>query len=176
MKAPMSVQYLAYLVVGVLNQASWSDGNMDTGFYPGSGPLDGGKTLCPARLILMIWVVQEQIYHEIKEAKPQKLAYGMIVVYGVDCLRTTTLRFIQTPDRVRVTQSRLQWQEILNIRIAKLAFHAKESPIRTRDEVFNLVSSQSRSPAEGIVRLPEHPLIQDSLTIRSWLTYGGWRE
>ena len=26
-------------------------------------------------------------------------------------------------------------------RIAKLAFHAKESPIRTRDEVFNLVSS-----------------------------------
>ncbi|EMS60422.1 Calcium/calmodulin-dependent serine/threonine-protein kinase 1 [Triticum urartu] len=32
-------------------------------------------------------------------------------------------------------------KEILNIRIAKLAFHAKESPIRTRDEVFNLVSS-----------------------------------
>ena len=29
----------------------------------------------------------------------------------------------------------------LDIRIAKLAFHAKESPIRTRDEVFNLVSS-----------------------------------
>ena len=29
----------------------------------------------------------------------------------------------------------------LHIRIAKLAFHAKESPIRTRDEVFNLVSS-----------------------------------
>ena len=29
----------------------------------------------------------------------------------------------------------------LHIRIAKLAFHAKESPIRTRDEVINLVSS-----------------------------------
>ena len=29
----------------------------------------------------------------------------------------------------------------LHIRIAKLAFHAKESPIRTRYEVFNLVSS-----------------------------------
>ena len=29
----------------------------------------------------------------------------------------------------------------LHIRIAKLAFHTKESPIRTRDEVFNLVSS-----------------------------------
>ena len=27
------------------------------------------------------------------------------------------------------------------IRIANIAFHAKESPIRTRDEVFNLVSS-----------------------------------
>ena len=36
----------------------------------------------PARLILMIWVVQELIYHEIKEAKPYKLAYGMIVVYS----------------------------------------------------------------------------------------------
>ena len=29
----------------------------------------------------------------------------------------------------------------LHIRIAKLAFHTKESPIRTQDEVFNLVSS-----------------------------------
>ena len=29
----------------------------------------------------------------------------------------------------------------LHIRIVKLAFHAKESPIQTRDEVFNLVSS-----------------------------------
>ena len=36
----------------------------------------------------------------------------------------------------------------LRIRIAKLASHAKESPIRTRDEVFNLVSSQSWSPAD----------------------------
>ena len=44
----------------------------------------------------------------------------------------------------------------IHIRIAKLAFHAKESPIRTRDEVFNLVSSQSRSPDNG-----------DSLAIRT---------
>ena len=36
----------------------------------------------------------------------------------------------------------------LHIRIAKLAFHAKESPIRTRDEVFNLVSSWSWSPVD----------------------------
>ena len=35
----------------------------------------------------------------------------------------------------------------LNIRIAKLAFHAKESPFRTRDEVFYLVSSYPNSPA-----------------------------
>ena len=40
----------------------------------------------------------------------------------------------------RVTQSRFTEEEIY-IRIAKLAFHAKESPIRTRDGVFNLVSS-----------------------------------
>ena len=43
-------------------------------------------------------------------------------------------------DRARVTQSRFIEKEI-HIRIAKLAFHAKESPIRTRDEVFCLVSS-----------------------------------
>ena len=37
----------------------------------------------------------------------------------------------------------------LHIRIAKLAFHAKENPILTRDEVFNLVSSLSNSPDEA---------------------------
>ena len=36
----------------------------------------------------------------------------------------------------------------LHIRIAKLAFHAKESPTRTRDEVFNLASSKSWSPVD----------------------------
>ena len=48
----------------------------------------------------------------------------------------------------------------LHIRIAKLAFHAKESPFRTRDEVFNLVSSQSNSPAKvysAAVRGPLNP-------------------
>ena len=40
----------------------------------------------------------------------------------------------------RVTQCRFTEKEIY-IRIAKLAFQAKESPIRTQDEVFNLVSS-----------------------------------
>ena len=38
-------------------------------FYPGLGPLDGGKTLL-LLIVLMIWVVQELIYHEIGEAKP----------------------------------------------------------------------------------------------------------
>ena len=48
----------------------------------------------------------------------------------------------------------------LHIRIAKLAFHAKESPIRTRDEVLTLVSSRSNSPAKGYnpaVRIPPNP-------------------
>ena len=44
-------------------------------------------------LFLMIWVVQELIYHEIREAKPYKLAYGMIVDVYV-FLWTKTLRFI----------------------------------------------------------------------------------
>ena len=38
--------------------------------YPGSGPLYGGNTLLPAWLILMIWVLQELIYHKIVMSKP----------------------------------------------------------------------------------------------------------
>ena len=45
------------------------------------------------------------------------------------------------------TQSRLQRRKS-NIRIAKLVFHAKESPIRTQDEVLILVSSRPNSPAK----------------------------
>ena len=57
------------------------------------------------------------------------------------------------------TQSRLQRRKS-NIRIAKLVFHAKESPIRTWDEVSNLVSSRSNSPAKvysSAVRIPPNP-------------------
>ena len=36
---------------------------------------------------------------------------------------------------------RVGYKGDLHIQIAKLAFHAKESPTRTRDEAFNLVSS-----------------------------------
>ena len=48
----------------------------------------------------------------------------------------------------------------LHIRIAKLAFHAKESPTRTRDEVFYLVSSYPDSLAYAYspaVRGPLNP-------------------
>ena len=48
----------------------------------------------------------------------------------------------------------------LHIRIAKLAFHAKESSTRTRDEVFSLVSSRFNSPDvvhSPTVRIPPNP-------------------
>ena len=44
-------------------------GDREHNVYPGSGPLDGGKTLRPARLILMIMGLQELIYHKITMAK-----------------------------------------------------------------------------------------------------------
>ena len=47
-----------------------------------------------------------------------------------------------------------------NIQIAKLAFHAKESPIRTRVEVLSLVSSRFNSPDDvysPAVRIPSNP-------------------
>ena len=52
----------------------------------------------------------------------------------------------------------------LHIRIAKLAFHAKESPIRTREEVFVLYLHSPIVRTMLIVRLIEDPLIQDSLS------------
>ena len=48
----------------------------------------------------------------------------------------------------------------LHICIAKLAFHAKESPIRTRDDLY--LHSLGVRPMI-IVRLSGHPLVQDSL-------------
>ena len=55
----------------------------------------------------------------------------------------------------------------LYIRIAKLAFHAKESPIRTRDEVLSLVSSRSNSLAKvysPVVRIPPNPGLPHPIT------------
>ena len=51
----------------------------------------------------------------------------------------------------------------LHILTAKIAFHAKESPLRTRDEVFYLVFHSPTDRHTHIVRLSEDPLIQDSL-------------
>ena len=47
----------------------------------------------------------------------------------------------------------------LYIGITKLTFHAKESPIQTRDEVLSLVSSRSNSPTKvysPAVRIPPY--------------------
>ena len=84
----------------------------------------------------MIWVVQELIYHEIREAKPEKLAYGMIVVV----LRTKPSGLYRHRRGLGLHRVGYKGGD-LHIQIAKLAFHAKESPTRTREEVFNLVSS-----------------------------------
>ena len=57
------------------------------------------------------------------------------------------------------TQSLLQRRKT-NIWIAKLVFHAKESPIQTRDEVLSLAASWSNSPAKVYslaVRIPPYP-------------------
>ena len=72
------------------------------------------------------------------------------------------------------TQSRLQRRKS-NIRIAKLVFHAKESPIRTRDEVLSLVSSRSISPAKvysPAVRLRHNPGLPQSSSSASSLIKG----
>ena len=52
----------------------------------------------------------------------------------------------------------------LHIRIAKLAFHAKESPIRTRKKSSILYLHSPTVRPKYIVRLSEDPLIQDSLS------------
>ena len=48
-------------------------GDREHNVYPGSGPLDGGKTLRLSRLILMSMGLQEWIYHEIVMAKTLKV-------------------------------------------------------------------------------------------------------
>ena len=76
------------------------------------------------------------IYHEIVEAKPYKLAYGMIVVV----LRTKPSGLYRHRRGLGLHRVGYKGGD-RHIQIAKLAFHAKESPIQTRDEVFNFVSS-----------------------------------
>ena len=86
----------------------------------------------------MIWVVQEWIYHEIKEAKPYKLAYGMIVLlsYGLKPSGLYRHQIGLGLHRVGYNGRRSSYH------IAKLAFHAKESPIRhgTKSSILYLHS------------------------------------
>ena len=74
-----------------------------------------------------------------------------------DCLYGLTPPVYMDTEGTRVVQSRLQRKES-SYPNAKLAFHAKESPIRTRVRVFGLVSSQPISPAHvkqaGLPRTP----------------------
>ena len=64
----------------------------------------------------------------------------MIVVMDVPSYGLKPPVYIDTGEGYGYTESVTMVGD-LHIRIAKLAFHAKESPIRTRDRVFNLVSS-----------------------------------
>ena len=76
------------------------------------------------------------IHHKIVEAKPSKLAYGMIVVV----LRTKPSGLYRHRRGLGLHTVSYKGGD-LHIRVTKLAFHAEESPIRTRDGVFDLVSS-----------------------------------
>ena len=68
----------------------------------------------------------------------------MIVIVS-DLLRTNLSGLYRHPRGLGFTRSRLQGRTY-SIQIAKLVFHAKESPIRTRAGVLSLVSSRFNSP------------------------------
>src|SRR3954470_10072390 len=84
----------------------------------------------------------------------------MIVVV----LRTKTLRFIYTPERARVTQSRLQWEEIYISVLPSLPSTPRKVPSGhgTKSSILYLHSPRVRPKV--IVRLSGHPLIQDHLS------------
>ena len=81
----------------------------------------------------------------------------IVIVIG---LRRTNLSGLYRHRRgLGFTWSRLQGRKY-NIRITKLAFHAKESPIRTRAKVLSLVSSRFNIPDDvysPAVRIPPNP-------------------
>ena len=83
----------------------------------------------------------------------------MIMIVVIVPIRTKPSGLYRHRRGLGFTQSRLQRRKS-NIWIAKLVFHAKESPIRTRDGVLSLVSSRSNSPDEvysPAVRIPHNP-------------------
>ena len=83
----------------------------------------------------------------------------MMIMILIIPLRTNLSGLYRHRRGLGFTWSRLQGRKY-NIWIAKLVFHAKESPIRTRDGVLSLVSSRSNSPDEAYspaVRIPPNP-------------------
>ena len=83
----------------------------------------------------------------------------IMIVIVISLLRTNLSGLYRHRRGLGFTWSRLQGRKY-NIRIAKLAFHAKESPIRTRAEVLSLVSSRFNSPDvvhSPAVRIPPNP-------------------
>ena len=71
----------------------------------------------------------------------------IMIVIVIGLLRTNLSGLYRHRRGLGFTWSRLQGRKY-NFRIAKLVFHAKESPIRTRDGVLSLVSSCSNNPDE----------------------------
>ena len=128
-------------------------------FYPGSGPLDGGNTLLPVWLILMIWVLQELIYHEITEAKPQKLAYGMI---GVLVLRTKPSGLYRHRRGLGLHRAGYREGDLHpNHQVLPSTQRRVPSGHGTKSSILYLHSPTVRP--KHIVRLSGYPLIQDSL-------------
>ena len=94
----------------------------------------------------------------------------IMIVIVIGLLRTNLSGLYRHRRGLGFTRSRLQGRKY-NLRIAKLVFHAKESPFRTRDGVLGLVSSRSNSPDDAYspaVWIPPNPgLPQDPLNLAS---------
>jgi len=89
----------------------------------------------------------------------------IMIVIVIGLLRTNLSGLYKHRRGLGFTRSRLQGRKN-NIRIAKLVFHAKESPIRTHDGVSSLVSSRSNSPDEvysPAVQIPPNPRLPHGL-------------
>ena len=95
-----------------------------------------------------------------------------MIVIVIGLLRTILSGLYRHRRGLGFTWSRLQGRKY-NIRIAKLVFHAKESPIRTRAEVLSLVSSRFNSPDDvysPAVRIPPNPGLPHSSS-----GFPGWK-
>ena len=96
-----------------------------------------------------------------------------MIVIVIGLLRTNLSGLYRHRRGLGFTWSRLQGRKY-NIRIAKLVFHAKESPIRTRAGVLRLVSSRFNSPDDvysPAVRIPPNPGLPQPPRGRDKMTY-----